>query len=894
MDKRQGMGKKACALALQAVWLVLAPVLARATPPRLLTPADIQAIANDSTAWNALKTRCDNNLNVIVQGAYGGFDNSYSAGAWRDASKDYGTCYNVAKFKGDTVNADRYSKKAVALMKAMARDHWYLLLDGSGNPIVKPAHEFVAIADGVTTQFPLRMAPAGPVSVYLSPTSEISQTYRNETTNMAYTGADNIVSLPGTLPVVKVSNTSGGPADYARGTDYFDGYYHMRWSAAKHPALNAVYYLTLANAQTMTAAAGASASGNTLTFNTPPPAGQAIFVVYMGPNYEQTGNRKGSNVEGTRTDAGYFMRNITVGLAIAYDLMRESPDMTPALRQEFYTTLNAHVDWVTYGKLTAGSPEYDPYVFTVLGNYTTRGYQPAAMFTAYGTDDDNPRAMDACVGSNCLKPFARSLLVKTADALTLHLPGGFGYEGQYANGSTNDWLSVFDTYKTVTAAAGAPEDLTPAGWLQNVVPATIHGTKPDRLTFYDGGDWNTLPAQPLATAMKAFAQFRANHAMAPYARQLLSDVGQSVAGAQTDYKSGPGAFPLSFLARGTGVLYARSSWTDPAAVWLSMAAGPVFDVNHGHYDRGHFTFQRGADYLVLDAGRYGARQTHPFHNTLAFNNYMIQEIENGAAAKPTKHTEGDGFVYGQEDMTRSYRSEIKRAVRTLVYIRPDVVLVHDQAQTGNAGTPKTFNVNFHAPSVAHASGSDLFSAVRGASKVFMRSLVPANPDPLKTITAADYNGGTGNVTNYKVTTTGTANDTFLHVFQMTPSGQAAMAASSYVQSSDGRTQGASVDMGARRWLVLSASTAAVVSGGTLSYGVPQACPCTHVLGDLPVNTTYQIAVQGPGGTVSAATDGNGVLTFSTDNPATSGVQVLLSGGVADTLAPARPRNLRIR
>jgi hypothetical protein len=903
MTGRKSKGLTAAAAGLAA--LIGLAVPGRATPPRLLSQADIQAIANDATAWAALEKRCKDNLNVIIQGAYAGEDNSYSAEAWKVAAKDYGTCYNVAKFKGLTADADKYSKKAVALMKTMARDHWYLQLDGGGNPIVKPAHEFVAIADGVATQFTLRMAPSGAISVFLAPTSAANQTYTNQTTNMAYTGADNIVSLPGTNPVVKISNTSGGPADYVRGVDYFDGYYHMRWSAAKHPALNAVYYMTLANCASMTTASGVSASGTTLTFASPPAAGQAIFVNYMGPDYEQTGNRKGSNVEGTRTDSGYFMRNITVGLAVAYDLMRESPDMTPALRQEFYTTLNAQVDWVTYGKLTASSPEYDPYIFTVLGNYTTRGYQPAAMFTAYGTDDDNPRAMDSCVGSNCLKPLARTLLVKTADALTLHLPGGYGYEGQYANGSTNDWLYVFDTYKNVTAAAGAPEDLAPAVWLQNVVPATIHGTKPDRQTFYDGGDWDNLPAKPLTTAMKAFAQYRPTHPMAPYARQLLADIGQTVSGAQADYKSGPGVFPLSYLAKGTGVLYARSDWNDSNAVWASMATGPVFDVNHGHYDRAHITLQRGADYLVLNTGGYGKRATLPYHNTLMFKNLTQQDInQDVTGATVAELTDGGGFVYGQEDFTKAYPSaDVKRAVRTMVFIRPNVVLVHDQAQTQAAATAKTFNLNFNAASVAHAGGSDLFSAVKGNSKVFMRSLVPANPDPLMTLAAMNYNGGTGNVTNYKVTTTGTANDTFLHLFQLTPSGQAAMAPSAYVQSGDGRAQGAEVDMGARRWLVLSAVTAsAPLTGGTLAYavnnvlnsGAAAACPCTHVVGDLPASTSYQVAVQGPGTTIPASTDANGVMTFSTDDPATTGVQILLSGGVGDVKPPARPKGLRIR
>ncbi len=51
----------------------------------------------------------------------------------------------------------------------------------------------------------------------------------------------------------------------------------------------------------------------------------------------------------------------------------------------------------------------------------------------------------------------------------------------------------------------------------------------------------------------------------------------------------------------------------------------------------------------------------------------------------------------------------------------------------------------------------------------------------------------------------------------------------------------------------------------LAYNVPQACPCTHVVTNVSPSTSYQIAVTGgAGGTVSAASDAKGVLTFQTD------------------------------
>ena len=85
----------------------------------------------------------------------------------------------------------------------------------------------------------------------------------------------------------------------------------------------------------------------------------------------------------------------------------------------------------------------------------------------------------------------------------------------------------------------------------------------------------------------------------------------------------------------------------------------------------------------------------------------------------------------------------------------------------------------------------------------MRALVPANPTP--TITALDYNNGSKNVTNYQVTTTGATAGTFLHLFELTDNSQSTMSTSSYIVSADGREQGAEIDLGTRRWIVMSST-----------------------------------------------------------------------------------------
>jgi len=92
-------------------------------------------------------------------------------------------------------------------------------------------------------------------------------------------------------------------------------------------------------------------------------------------------------------------------------------------------------------------------------------------------------------------------------------------------------------------------DLTPRlDWTQNVVAATIAGTKPKLTSFYDGGDWDNLPASPLDAAMQGFLQYQPNHTAAPFARKLVQGLGQTPAssGTVTDYRS---SFPLSYFGQ---------------------------------------------------------------------------------------------------------------------------------------------------------------------------------------------------------------------------------------------------------------------------------------------------------------------------------------------------------
>lgn len=872
------------------LWVMLAGVVAAALP--LLSAAqavdrifadtferiskvaqpDVEIAFADNAVWTSLKARCDSDLNTLIGDIYAGFD-------WRQAAQDYGLCYNVGALRGD-VKAPTYSKKAVAILKTMARSF----------PLIAPNqnHQFLAFGDGTKKVFTLPMTPltGTSVKVFSNATAVSTYTY-NAAGQQDVTQAYDSGAI---YPVLRISSsmagaTSNGPVEYAKEIDWHVSFRDLvsgnsqfnvlHWRSANHPS--GMYYVAtnLNSNDTAIAAANFTVTGTTLTFTTAPAANTALYVEYLGSDYTQTSNFYGG-VESVKPDGpGYNMRAMNVGLAYGYDAIRQSPDFTSALRAECYGVLNAQLDWYTAAGYEGPNLGENP-----IGNYYIRGYLTGAMFTAYATDSDNPRALPG----GDLKPLASTLLHQTFDTMQTDLAGGYGPQGTYSEGTNSDMLQLYDLWKRLTTGDGAPEDLAPQlEWTANLVPATIHGTKPDRVTFYDGGDWNDLPATPLKNSMLAFIKYLPGHPMTPYARQLLADTGSPVAGTTADYKAGAGAFPLSYLAKFTGPVYARSDWST-SAVWLSLASGPVLE-DHQHLDQGHLTLQRGADYLLINSGAYGLLNTLPYHNTLGFDdrgagNHIVYPPGQGywgPAAKITRYEDQNTFVYAEANIAPAYvnndgtTNSVTSSLRTLVYIRPNIVFLHDEAQVANPAVKKIFNLNFNAASLPRTA--DIFRASNGTSKLFMRALVPANPAP--TITNLNYNGGTNNVVNYQVTTTGQTSGTFLHVFELAASTQSAMAASSYILSADNREQGVEIDLGARRWIVMaSTGPSPVLNTSTLAYSVPQACPCTHVVTNLPASTAYQVTViGGAGGTTAAASDAKGVLTFQTNDAGTTGVQI---------------------
>jgi uncharacterized repeat protein (TIGR01451 family) len=813
--------------------------------PVLVTSQEITDLANNTAEWTKVKQFADANLDRVISPSYEGLD-------WRGAIEEYASAYQVTK-RTDAALATLYGKKALAIMKVLARDHQSVLPN-------TPA-TLLGQGTGSKTIYALPFSPKNPSQVKMLrvPTRTIQLTY---------TGTN--VPLGVFAPIVKISNTVNGNADYSP-SDYHLDYrsrtdtqqtFLIRWGA-NHPATGATFYVTVADgAETVVPATSYTISGLNLTLNTAPSTTESIFASYMGADYTQTGNGMGGVDSVMPNGPGFAMRAFNIGLAHGYDLMYDFPDFTTALKQEFYTVLNSQIDWYKSGGYHKDEP---------LGNYYTRGYLAGTLLTTFATQNENPRFDE-------LKTLTSQLIHATATDIAKDVPGGYGPEGSYTNGSYEDIFKTFTLWKRITG-----EDLFAPlqQWVKNVAYATIHGTKPDRKTFYDGGDWSTLPAETLTYLSAAFIKYLPTHEFTPYMRQHLKDAGIALTypGTVTDYKT---IFPLAYRAEKSGPLYTRSGW-DSNAVWLSLAAGQ-FVVDHQHRDQGHLTVQRGTDYLIPDTGDYGESTTFPYHNTLGFDDRGAGDISNYPPGQGywgfddvaiQKFTDTAGYTYAQADFTRSYaqahegtKNSVKLAVRSLLYIRPDIIIIHDRAQTFNSAVKKIFNMNFAGELVRNGA---IFEFTQGGSKIFMKPLfTPATPP---VITQGTFYAG--KVHNYQQTITGSTDSTFLHIVQATSNTQTAMTPSLTINSTNGTYEGVNFALGTKQYVSLF-SKSGYKTASSFTYNVSATGNHEHILADIPPQVTYKVVVTS-GGTslvdklIKATPEG--LITFTYTAPSASIVTV---------------------
>jgi hypothetical protein len=449
---------------------------------------------------------------------------------------------------------------------------------------------------------------------------------------------------------------------------------------------------------------------------------------------QQVGDGLGGDRSAARDD-GYAIRAHGPYSALAYDWLHDHPLMDEATRARARRRFTAWTDWYLAEGYRARGP----------GTNYHAGYVLAATLIAIaqGTEagEDGARLWRHVVDT----VFGTDLLPAATDGV---LVGGDWGEGwQYGP------LSVVSYAMAARAIAAHGVDVQPmTGWLRDVVLRHIYAMTPAGDRTYVVGDTQAesaylpLRRETLLAVLLGPAPLTAKR----WARAELDRVDRSADAVDFPIldvlaeSSGVTAEPFpraaastAYLARGTGIVYARSSW-GPAPMWFVARCSKTLDVDHTPANAGNFALSRGDDDLIVDPSPYGSlssltSNTPTIESLVAPPHYVpSQAYWSHDSGYRWLGSIGDGTVVARCDYADHYRiqetaSDIPLAYRDFLFLPYEdgsrrasaALVVLDRA---TAGTPaQKLHLRFRTEAKLKLQG-DVASATRGRSALTIRRL----------------------------------------------------------------------------------------------------------------------------------------------------------------------------
>ena len=293
--------------------------------------------------------------------------------------------------------------------------------------------------------------------------------------------------------------------------------------------------------------------------------------------------------------------------------------------------------------------------------------------------------------------------------------------------------------------------------------------------------------------------------------------------------------------------------------------GTMFDyrcswnsINHQQNDANQFELFRNGEWLTKGLANYDNNwigQSTDYHNTLSLKNWCANGTPAGLefwevplwsigsqwsldanAGDPTAATSvAAAYTYAYGDTTNLYNlpnqyspgdsaTDITHASRSLLWLKPDYVVVYDRATSLHTGLPKRFNLTVvGTPGI---SGNMVTTTTPGGQHLYVNSLLPATGT--KTITSSSLSSsGISTIADLEPSTdriviedtAHPADVRFLHVLQGADAGTAA-APTSLIQSTSG-----------------TAFDGAVVANSVIMFRRDMTTPFTNVTFSMPTAGT---------------------------------------------------------
>jgi len=291
---------------------------------------------------------------------------------------------------------------------------------------------------------------------------------------------------------------------------------------------------------------------------------------------------------------------------------------------------------------------------------------------------------------------------------------------------------------------------------------------------------------------------------------------------------------LSYHAEGAGFVNTRSSWDDDG-VSVTFMSGCYLN-SHQNQDQNTFLIYKNG-WQIADNNTY--TDTGIIHNTLGENTMLINgQGQNGLSTEPedcasiSKFAEFGDFTFSEGDAVNVY-SALDAFKRQLVFVRPNMLLVHDKVTAKNAAYSKQSLLHFGSAPVV---SGDIITGTQGSGRVFVKVLLPEAAS-ISVVSDGDIGGS-----SYRAIispSTSQLHDSFLNVFEVVDSTKDTMDAMTSITSTTSNMEGVQLS---NRYVVMFSSSLNTITSSIFS--VSDSAPITLLLVDLVPNAYYTVSRAG--------------------------------------------------
>jgi hypothetical protein len=284
-----------------------------------------------------------------------------------------------------------------------------------------------------------------------------------------------------------------------------------------------------------------------------------------------------------------------------------------------------------------------------------------------------------------------------------YLDGGFG------NGTTQglwDAASNLLAWYVIKGATGI--DLGRKEWVRNQARFFAYFLPPGSPAGNFGDGEEQDQAELTARVAKALAAFSPTPIARWYAAQLKGeDIGriEYLLAPRTKRASAPfpEGTPNGAVFPSIGWAAMHSDLADPMRVSVYFRSSPYGAYNHSHADQNSFVVNAKGERLAIASGYYDDYRTPHWSNwykttraknAITFDGGQGQGPDGKQFSGEIRRFESTaGFDYAVGHAEKAYGGALTKAQRSLVYLRPDTILVYDSLA---APAPHAWEWNIHA------------------------------------------------------------------------------------------------------------------------------------------------------------------------------------------------------